>query len=118
MQGKLSSDKKRVALAVLLLFFSFAMTPVWADELESMRLRLLAMREGLAAALAGRGVDGGYLLRQKGMFSYTCLPADAIHRLREKHAVYLTDDGRMNVAGLNAGNLDRVAAARAEVERP
>lgn len=95
-----------------------ALRQVWADELESMRLRLLAMREGLAAALAGRGVDGSYLLRQKGMFSYTCLPADAIHRLREKHAVYLTDDGRMNVAGLNPGNLDRVAEALAEVERP
>ena len=93
-----------------------ALRQVWADELESMRLRLLSMREALAAALAGRGVDGGYLLRQKGMFSYTCLPMDAVLDLRERHAVYLTDDGRMNVAGLNAGNLERVAAAFAAVE--
>lgn len=94
-----------------------ALRQVWADELESMRLRLLSMREALAAALADRGVDGRYLLQQKGMFSYTCLPMDAVVDLRERHAVYLTDDGRMNVAGLNAGNLERVAAAFAAVER-
>lgn len=88
----------------------------WAAELDGMRARLLAMRAGLAAALAARGVDGGYLLRQNGMFSYTCLPAAAIARLREAHAVYLTDDGRMNVAGLNDGNLERVAEAFAAVE--
>ena len=45
MQGKLSSDKKRVALAVLLLFFSFAMTPVWADELENKQQELLNIQQ-------------------------------------------------------------------------
>ncbi len=105
------------AAVVAAIWVDAALRQVWADELESMRLRLLSMREALAAALAGRGVDGGYLLRQKGMFSYTCLPMDAVVDLRERHAVYLTDDGRMNVAGLNAGNLERVAAAFAAVER-
>ena len=45
MQGKLSSDKKRVAVAVLLLFFSFAMTPVWADELENKQQELLNIQQ-------------------------------------------------------------------------
>lgn len=45
MQGKFSSDKKRVAVAVLLLFFSFAMTPVWADELENKQQELLNIQQ-------------------------------------------------------------------------
>ena len=45
MQGKLSSDKKRVAVAVLLLFCSFAMTPVWADELENKQQELLNIQQ-------------------------------------------------------------------------
>ncbi|MCA8878522.1 MAG: aspartate/tyrosine/aromatic aminotransferase [Rhodobacteraceae bacterium] len=88
---------------------------VWETELEAMRTRLLAMRGALAAALAARGADGGYLTRQRGMFSYTCLGEKRVARLRERHAVYLTDDGRMNIAGLNDGNLERVAEALAEV---
>ena len=59
--------------------------------------------------------DGCYLTRQRGMFSYTCLGEKRVARLRERHAVYLTDDGRMNIAGLNDGNLERVAEALAEV---
>ena len=45
MQGKLSFDKKGVAIAVLLLFFSFAMTPVWADELENKQQELLNIQQ-------------------------------------------------------------------------
>jgi aromatic-amino-acid transaminase len=35
--------------------------------------------------------------------------------LREKHGVYVLRSGRMCVAGLNAGNVDRVAEAMAAV---
>jgi murein DD-endopeptidase MepM/ murein hydrolase activator NlpD len=45
MQGKLSFGKKGVAVAVLLLFFSFAMTPVWADELENKQQELLNIQQ-------------------------------------------------------------------------
>ena len=45
MQGKFSSDKKGVAVAVLLLFFSFAMTPVSADELENKQQELLNIQQ-------------------------------------------------------------------------
>jgi aromatic-amino-acid transaminase len=35
--------------------------------------------------------------------------------LRETHGVYLVGDGRMNVAGLTAGTIPKVARALAEV---
>ena len=49
------------------------------------------------------------------MFSYTGLSAAQVDRLREEFGVYLIASGRMCVAGLNAGNVQRVAQAFASV---
>jgi aromatic-amino-acid transaminase len=49
------------------------------------------------------------------MFSYTGLTADQMRRLREQHAVYGTDAGRICVAALNPGNVEPVARAIADV---
>jgi aromatic-amino-acid transaminase len=38
-----------------------------------------------------------------------------VDRLREKFGVYLVKSGRMCVAGLNTGNVERTAAAMAAV---
>jgi aromatic-amino-acid transaminase len=67
----------------------------------------------LSARLPGR--DFGYFLTQRGMFSYTGLSAAQVDRLREDHAVYLIRSGRMCVAGLNTGNVERTAQAMAAV---
>jgi aromatic-amino-acid transaminase len=82
-----------------------------------MRERIAAMRRALHASLAARlpGRDFGYFLTQRGMFSYTGLTAAQVDRLREEHAVYLIRSGRICVAGLNAGNVERTAAAMAQV---
>ncbi|MBV8647957.1 amino acid aminotransferase [Paludibacterium sp.] len=89
----------------------------WEEELNGMRGRIKAMRQTLFDVLSTQvpGHDFGYLLRQRGMFSYTGLTPPQIERLRERHAVYLVGSGRMCVAGLNQGNAVRVAQAFAEV---
>ena len=89
----------------------------WEAEVGQMRERILAMRKSLHAVLSARvkGRDFGYLLTQRGMFSYTGLTAAQVDRLREEHAVYLIRSGRMCVAGLNAGNVERTAQAMAAV---
>ena len=51
------------------------------------------------------------------MFSYTGLSVAQVHRLRDEFGVYLLDSGRMCIAGLNTGNVVRVAQALAEVYR-
>ena len=38
-------------------------------------------------------------------------------RLREEHSVYMVNSSRVNVAGINASNVDYVAAAVADVMR-
>ena len=85
--------------------------------MAAMRGRILAMRRSLHAALTARqpGRDFGYLLSQRGMFSYTGLTAAQVDRLREEFGVYLVRSGRLCVAGLNTGNVARTAAAMAAV---
>jgi aromatic-amino-acid transaminase len=91
--------------------------PMWEAEVAAMRIRIQAMRRQLHAMLSARlpGRDFGYFLSQRGMFSYTGLTAAQVDRLREEFAVYLVRSGRMCVAGLNEGNVQRTAEAMAAV---
>jgi aromatic-amino-acid transaminase len=91
--------------------------PMWEREVAQMRERIAAMRRSLHDRLAALvpGRDFGYLLSQRGMFSYTGLTAEQADRLRSEHAVYLLRSGRMCVAGLNSRNVERTAHAMAAV---
>jgi aromatic-amino-acid transaminase len=93
-----------------------ALEAQWRAELESMRLRMRAMRTALHRALhRALGPGSGYLVAQHGMFSYTGLAPARIDALRERFGVYLVGSGRLCVAGLNASNIERVSAALAAV---
>ena len=90
---------------------------MWEGELAVMRQRMADVRRALHARLSVLRPDRdfGYLLSQRGMFSYTGLSAAQVDRLRDEHAVYLIRSGRMCVAGLTQANVDRVAQALASV---
>lgn len=94
-----------------------ALKASWLAEVEAMRLRILDMRKALvqvlSTALPGQNFD--YLLKQRGMFSYTGLSAEQVDRLREEFGIYLVGSGRMCVAGLNSKNVHQVAEAFAAV---
>ncbi|HDS2210408.1 aromatic amino acid transaminase [Klebsiella aerogenes] len=94
-----------------------ALKASWLAEVEAMRTRILAMRQTLVDALkeAVPGKNFDYLLKQRGMFSYTGLSEPQVDRLREEFGVYLIASGRMCVAGLNSRNVQRVAQAFAAV---
>ena len=89
----------------------------WEAELGAMRERILAMRVKLHGVLAARlpNRDFGYILTQRGMFSYTGMTAAQVDALREAHGVYMVRSGRMCVAGLNSGNVEATATAMAAV---
>jgi aromatic-amino-acid transaminase len=89
----------------------------WSEELEGMRQRIRLMRERLHGVISAKvpGRDFSYFLSQRGMFSYTGLSAAQVDRLREAFGVYLVRSGRICVAGLNSGNVERTAQAMAEV---
>ena len=85
----------------------------WEQELGQMRQRIGNMRQLLVEKLIECGVQGDYsfITRQRGMFSYTGLTKAQVDLLREKHAVYIVGSGRINVAGINSANVDRLADA-------
>ena len=89
----------------------------WETELAGMRERIRAMRQSLVAKLQAAGVQGdlSYIVRQKGMFSYSGLAKEQMQRLRSEFGVYGVDSGRICVAALNSRNIDAVVAALAKV---
>ena len=90
---------------------------LWEQELQSMRDRIKVMRAQLVALLATRlpGRDFGFVLEQRGMFSYSGLTREQVHRLREEFGVYAVDTGRICVAALNSRNIEYVANALGRV---
>jgi aromatic-amino-acid transaminase len=89
----------------------------WERELEGMRTRILTNRHALVEGLSRRlpNRDFSFMLRQRGMFSYSGLSAAQVQRLRDEFSVYAVSTGRICVAALNGGNLDYVVDAVAKV---
>ncbi len=90
---------------------------MWEEELTTMRERIKEMRRGLAERLTARGVgvDTSFMVRQKGMFSYSGMNAAQVERLQKEFGIYAVSSGRICVAALNKRNLDYVADAIAAV---
>lgn len=95
------------AAVVRTILESAELTARWRDELEAMRLRILDLR----VALAGAHPALGALTEQTGMFAMLPIPHDAVMALRRDHAIYIADDGRMNIAGLQHDNIATLLAA-------
>jgi aspartate aminotransferase len=89
----------------------------WRDEVAQMRKRITGLRHELVARLAQAGVqrDFGFIATQRGMFSYLGVETAEVRELRDRHHIYMTDDSRINVAGLRADNLEYFARAVAQV---
>ena len=94
-----------------------ALRAMWEDELAAMRVRIKEMRTLLVEKLTAAGVQGdlSYIVRQKGMFSYSGLNKDQMVRLRGEFGVYGVDSGRICVAALNTKNIGYVADAIVKV---
>jgi aromatic-amino-acid transaminase len=90
---------------------------LWESELGQMRERIRDMRRLLVEKLQARlpTSDFSFVVKQRGMFSYSGLSRDTVRRLREEFSVYAIDTGRICVAALNSRNIDHVAQAIAEI---
>jgi len=87
----------------------------WMGEVTEMRKRVQAMRQGLYEAGKSFGVDLGFALKQRGIFSFTGFSPEEMECLRVHHAVYGIDNGRIAMAGLTEPVLQHVAGAFADV---
>lgn len=112
-RGLYSNPPRHGAAIVRTILAETPLRDGWKQNLESMRMRIKAMREGLIDRLEEKMGNGcfSWMRKQKGMFSYTGLSPAQAEQLTKEFAIYLPKSGRINVAGLNSKNLDQVAEA-------
>ena len=103
------------AAAVRVVLEDEALVKLWLDELDEMRERMRAVRARLAAAGTAGSVDMTQFGGQHGLFSIVPLTPEQVLAMREKHGVYMAGSGRINVAGLTMGNIDKFIAAVADI---
>jgi aromatic-amino-acid transaminase len=103
------------AAAVRIVLADEKLTSQWLDELDTMRERMRQVRARLAAAGQVGGVDLSPIGAQNGLFSIVPFSPDQVQTMRKDHGIYFAGSGRINVAGLTMGNIDKFVAAVAEV---
>lgn len=86
---------------------------MWVEELTEMRERMRDLRRQLSEALNVQGgeVIAAAVTNQNGMFSTLPLSVDQARKLRSEYSIYMTDSGRINIAGANDENIPRLADA-------
>jgi aromatic-amino-acid transaminase len=95
-RGHWSMPPDHGAAVVRTILESEALTRAWRAELEAMRSRLADVRLSLAAAAPALEPLAG----QHGLFALLPLSPAQVAELRTRHAVYMVDSGRINLAGL------------------
>ena len=90
---------------------------IWLEELTEMRERMRDLRHQLSDAL---NVQGGEVIAaavkdQNGMFSTLPLSVDQARKLRSDYSIYMTDNGRINIAGVTEQTIPRFASAVLDV---
>jgi len=85
----------------------------WVEELETVRTSMLSLRTQLATELENLSGSNrfDFLADHRGMFSRLGASPEQVNDLREKHAVYMVGDSRLNIAGLNSKTVPVLAKA-------
>ncbi|OCB90373.1 glutamic oxaloacetic transaminase AAT1 [Sanghuangporus baumii] len=81
----------------------------WEGEVKGMADRIISMRDKLYDTLVGLNTPGewGHIKSQIGIF--TGLTQPQTKALAERAHIYMTSDGRISMAGLNAKNIEYFA---------
>ena len=82
-----------------------------------MRVRVKKLRTAFVATMkeVAPQRDFGFINDQRGMFSYSGLKGQFAERLLEEHSVYILGSGRINVAGINDSNRQKLCESIAAV---
>jgi len=80
----------------------------WDAELTEMRDRINGLRATLVNKLKAKSgnYDFSFIQKEKGMFSFLGLTPEQVKKLIGAYSIYLVGSSRINVAGLNAANID------------
>jgi aspartate aminotransferase len=116
-RGSWSMPPDHGAAVVHIILADEALRALWLQEVGAMRRRIQGLRQEVVEQLREHCPqrDFAFILTQRGMFSYLGISSAQVRALREHHHVYMTDDSRMNIAGLRRENLEYFARAVAQV---
>lgn len=78
----------------------------WGKDVQNMVARLQGIRNDLAGNLDWSAVNDS---QQHGMFFFTGFPLKTVQKLRDEYSIYLTDDGRLSLSGINDSNIEYVS---------
>lgn len=83
---------------------------LWEAEVKQIRDRLNSIRALFVKKMKENNAsqDFSFIGSEKGMFSFLGIDKDQIIRLREEFHIYMVESGRVNLAGVNEINVDRV----------
>ena len=89
----------------------------WDAELTEMRNRINGLRAQLVTQIQSAGIDSdfSFIEREKGMFSFLGVNVDQVQSLVNDYSIYLVNSSRINVAGVNDGNIAYLADSLATV---
>lgn len=89
----------------------------WQAELDDVRNTMLGLRRQLSDEL--RRLTNSdrfdFIARHRGMFSRLGATPEQVEMLKERHAIYMVGDSRLNIAGLNRETVPVLARAILDV---
>lgn len=95
------------AAVVRLVLESQELAPLWRTELDAMRIRIDRLRNRLAALGQIGSLNLAAVAMGRGMFSTLNLTPSQVAWLRENRAIYMTNSGRINIAGFDEAAITR-----------
>ena len=112
-RAQYSSPPKYGAHIVDIILSDPELTKEWHRELKVMSGRISTIRRSLYDNLQtlGSKQNWDHIINQIGMFAFTGLNLEQVKSLKANQHIYLTDDGRISIAGLNTKNVAAVAKA-------
>jgi len=118
-RAQYSNPPKYGAHLVDIVLSDSTLTSEWHKELKVMSERINAMRQALHTGIKANGsqVNWDHIIKQIGMFAYTGLSLEQVKKMKSQYHIYLTDDGRISISGLNTKNVDYVANAFHEITK-
>ncbi|KAJ3118247.1 Aspartate aminotransferase, cytoplasmic [Phlyctochytrium bullatum] len=110
-RASISNPPSFGARIVSLVLNDKALYKEWTDSLTEMSQRIIKMRHAVLRRLQQLQTPGDWthITSQIGMFSYTGLSVAQCIELKKRFHVYLSENGRISMAGLNDGNVERFA---------
>jgi aspartate/tyrosine/aromatic aminotransferase len=103
--------------AVELVLSTAELKALWLTEVKAMCARIQQMRKLFVDTLNAKGVpdDFRFILEQRGMFSFSGITGVKVQKLKDRYGIFMSDNGRINVAAMTPSNMDYLCTSIAAV---